>query len=459
MTAFTPNLDTMLERMGSRRASEAVIWRGQSLTYGDLLDRMDDWIARLRAAGAAQGTVCAFLGDYSPGSIALIYALMRVGAVAVPFTEHVGNALPELMTIAGVELFARFDADDTATLDRVPAAVPNDLISGFGASGRPGLVVFSSGSTGTPKGILHDCERVLGKFVVERRGWRTILFLMLDHFGGLNTLLACAAYGGVAVCPEQRSPEAVCRAIEMGRADLLPTTPTFLNMILLSRPWDRFDVSSVRLITYGAEPMPEVTLRRVAAAFPLAQLKQTYGLSELGVLHSQSPDRTSLWLKVGGPGFETRVVNGVLHVRSSSSMVGYLNAPSPIDADGWMSTGDLVEERDGMIRVIGRLSEAINVGGQKVFPAEVETVLLEADNIAGAVVSGTAHALLGQAVTAKVSLVEPEEPSILSSRLRRHCRERLAKFKVPMRFEVVDSRDLATERGKKRRSPAASETC
>src|SRR5262249_44740097 len=158
---------------------------------------------------------------------------------------------------------------------------------------------------------------------VERRGWRTVLFLMMDHFGGVNTLLSVLAYGGVSICLEERSPEAVCRAIARARAELLPTTPTFLNMILASGARRHHDLSSVRMITYGTEPMPHSTLQRVREIFPDAELKQTYGLSELGVLHSQSPDPSSLWVRIGGAGFETRVVNGVLHIRSNSSMVGY----------------------------------------------------------------------------------------------------------------------------------------
>jgi acyl-CoA synthetase (AMP-forming)/AMP-acid ligase II len=198
--------------------------------------------------------------------------------------------------------------------------------------------------------------------------------------------------------------------------------------------------------------MPEATLRRIADIFPNAQFKQTYGLSELGVLHSRSRDRTSLWLNVGGRGFETRVVDRVLHIRSTSNMVGYLNAPSPIDADGWMNTGDLVEERDGMIRFLGRQSEVINVGGQKVFPAEVEAVLLEAVGVAEATVYGARHSLLGQAVRARVSLVGNEDIEEATERLRSFCRERLPKYKIPMAFDIVTMDAQVGDRGKKNRA-------
>jgi len=273
----------------------------------------------------------------------------------------------------------------------------------------------------------------------------------MDHFGGFNTLLSCFAYDGVGITVAQRLPDPVCRSIEEAGAELLPATPTFLNMLLASGSLQKWQLSSLRLITYGAEPMPQPTLQRISAAFPDVELKQTYGLSELGVLHSRSKDRQSLWLRIGGEGFETRVIDGVLHIRSVSNMIGYLNAPSPIDAEGWMNTGDLVEERNGMYRFLGRKSEIINVGGQKVFPSEVESVLLEAPDIVEATVYGRSHPLLGQAVAARVSTTTGEDPDTLTQRLRTFCKEHLTKFKVPMSFEIVEADVQANDRAKKRR--------
>ena len=115
------------------------------------------------------------------------------------------------------------------------------------------------------------------------------------------------------------------------------------------------------------------------------------------------------------------------------------------------NTGDQVEERDGLVRFLGRKSELINVGGQKVLPIEVENVLLEAPNIREAAVYAAPHPLMGQVVAARVSLVEPEEEGALTLRLRRYCRERLAKFKVPMRIEIAAGEDMANARYKKSR--------
>ena len=208
------------------------------------------------------------------------------------------------------------------------------------------------------------------------------MFLLLDHIGGVNTLFYTLSNGGAVIVPSDRSPVAICDAIERHRVELLPTSPTFLNMLALSGEAERRDLSSLRLITYGTEPMPASTLERACATFPQARLLQTYGLTELGIMRSQSRESNSLWVRIGGEDFEWKVVDGRLWIRAKSAMLGYLNAPSPFDAEGFFDTGDLVETDGEWVRFLGRKSDIINVGGNKVFPAEVESILLEMENVA-----------------------------------------------------------------------------
>jgi acyl-CoA synthetase (AMP-forming)/AMP-acid ligase II len=380
-----------------------------------------------------------------------VFALIQAKAILVPFTSAIENELPEFINIAGVTCLFRFDANDSWTFEQCSNPVKNSLVETFIERDVPGLIVFTSGSTGKPKGILQDIERVMRKFVEERAGWRTVLFLMLDHFGGFNTLLSTFAYGGTGICLPDRSPESVCRVIEQSRATLLPTTPTFINMLIASRCYKSFDLSSIKLITYGTEVMPAATLAKVKEIFPNARIKQTYGLSELGVLRSKSERDDSVWVKIGGEGFETKIEDNILWIRSEANMVGYLNAPSPIDADGWMCTGDHVEVRGDYMRILGRKSEMINVGGQKVFPAEIENVLLEADNVREATVVGLPHPVMGHVVKARISLDEPEEQFQLAERLRKHCMDKMAKYKVPVKFEIVHEDDQRSIRYKKNR--------
>src|SRR5690606_15475673 len=131
---------------------------------------------------------------------------------------------------------------------------------------------------------------------------------------------------------------------------------------------------------------PEYTLALLRNQLPQVRLKQTYGLSEVGIIRSRSKEDGSPWMTIGGEGVETKVVDGLLHIRSRTAMVGYLNAPDPFDAAGWFNTQDQVLTDGDYIRVLGRRSEIINVGGRKVYPVEVETVLLEMPELTDAVV-------------------------------------------------------------------------
>lgn len=428
-------------------------WQGMVFSYTKIVDMIDEWLIRLRDSGVGKGTVCAVYGDYSPQVCAAIYALMEIRAIIVPFTREIEKELPEFARIAGVQYMIRFNAADEFFIEQFSNAETPALVASFLEREHPGLIVFSSGSTGVPKGILHDCEYVMRKFAEKRKGWRTVLFLLMDHFGGFNTLLGTFAYGGTGVCIARRSPEAVCRAIEESSAELLPTTPTFLNFLIVSGVYRNYDLSSIKMITYGTELMSSSTLKKVREAFPHAQIKQTYGLSELGVLRSKSENDDSVWVQIGGKGFETKIVDDILWVRSEANMVGYLNAKSPFDSEGWMCTDDQVEVRGDYIRFWGRKSEVINVGGKKVYPGEVENVLLEADNICEASVSGLRHPLLGQVVQAHVSVDQPEEYDALRDRLREFCRGKLARYKIPMRFVIVSKEEQYTKRFKKMRQP------
>ena len=444
-------INTILGRMEEKRDESALYWNEQHYSYTEFLELVDAWSARLADYGIGRGTVCGFVAEFSPQVCALIFALMRAKAILVPFTSAIEHELPEFMKIAAVQCLFRFSPNDRWSFETCNNPMRNELAEKFLERDVPGLVVFTSGSTGKPKGILQDCERVVRKFLERREGWNTILFLMLDHFGGFNTLLSTFAYGGTGVCLPDRSPETVCRIIEKSRSTLLPTTPTFINLLIASRCYQSFDLSSVRLITYGTEVMPATTLSKLKEIFPNARIKQTYGLSELGVLRSRSESDDSVWVKIGGDGFETRIVDDLLWVRSEANMVGYLNAPSPIDADGWMCTGDHVEVRGEYMRILGRKSEMINVGGQKVFPTEIENVLLQAENVAEVTVVGVPHPLMGHVVKARVSLDEPEDQFLLAERLRKFCLERMAKYKVPVKYEIVTGDDQRNIRFKKTR--------
>jgi acyl-CoA synthetase (AMP-forming)/AMP-acid ligase II len=208
-------------------------------------------------------------------------------------------------------------------------------------------------------------------------------------------------------------------------------------MLLISRAYLGRKLGSLKLITYGAEPMPETTLRGLRAAFPNVELRQTYGLIELGVLRAKSRSSDSLWIKVGGEGYDVRVVDGMLQIKAEAAMIGYLNAKSPFTDDGYFMTGDKVEVDGDYLRILGRASDLINVGGQKVFPAEVETVLLDHEMVEDAVVYGERSPLVGNIVCCDVKLRKSIDDSQARILLRQFCAERLQPFMVPVKIRIV----------------------
>lgn len=433
-------------------ARPALCWGGREVSYRELLDQTMHW--RAERAALSEGS-WSLVGDFSPAACALLLSGLDRNGIAVPLTAATAAQHAELLAIAGAAERYEIDSDDEVRRVSLATGREHPMYAELRASGRPGLVLFSSGSTGAHKAILHDLDRVAERFRRPRRAMVTVTFLLLDHMGGISTLLGVLASGGTVVPVRTRTADEVCRAVERHRVELLPATPTFFNLMLMSEAHRRHDLSSLRLVTYGTEPMPAQTLRRLQEALPHVELKQTYGLSELGVFSSRSETSGSLWMSIGGDGVETRVQDGTLRVRSPAAMVGYLNAPSPFDEDGWLDTQDLVERRGDFVRIVGRRSEVINVAGQKVHPTEVESVLLELDNVRDALVLGRRNPVTGQVVEARLQLERPEPGAALLRRVREHCAGRLERHQIPMIVTVADG-ELHGARFKKQRRDEAT---
>ena len=124
-------------------------------------------------------------------------------------------------------------------------------------------------------------------------------------------------------------------------------------------------------------------------------------------------------------------------------MLGYLNAPSPFTNDGWLNTEDRVEIEGDYIKFLGRRSEIINVGGKKVFPSEIESVINEIDNVAEATVYGEKNTIMGSIVCAKVRPQRKEDPAKFSLRIKKYCKDRLERFKIPVRITIHDNKQYS----------------
>jgi len=427
------------ERLAQWGDDTALVWRGMETPYSVLLQLADEWRSKFEAQGIGRGHVVALEGSFSPNACSALVALVRLGAITVPLTPLMRAQRDKFLDIAEVQLSVEFDDADGASFTLHERRVTNPLTQKLILRGNPGLVIFSSGSTGSPKAILHDFSAILEKFEKIRQKKTTLTFLLFDHIGGIDTLFNTFASGGTVVTVESRDPETVCRAIARHRVHTLPTSPTFLNLLLMSGAAEQHDLSSLKVIAYGTEPMPESTLKALHAILPDVSLVQTYGMSELGVLRSRSRDSESLWLKFTGEGFETKIVDGILWVRAKTAMMGYLNAPDLFDEDGWLNTQDAVEVDGEYLRILGRATDLINVGGQKVYPAEVENVLLQLENVQDVAVFGKAQPMMGQVVAARFKLVNPEPLDAFKRRMMAFCRERLANYQIPRLVELTDA--------------------
>jgi acyl-CoA synthetase (AMP-forming)/AMP-acid ligase II len=447
----------LIDRFAAEPSRTAFIHRGRQITYSEVVATITGFADVLNRTGIAKGELVAVLGDYSPEVFCLMLALAGNGNIVIPLSRESVIEHTTAFQISGCDWVAEFDDEGVSVqFARSQRPVESPLLREFLERGRPGLILFSSGSTGKPKAILHDFETVADKFRKQRTAVVAIPFLMIDHFGGINTVLAITSSLGTVVTVADRSISQICRAIQDFRVELLPATPSFLTMLMTSGLNQAFDLSSLKRITYGTEVMPQSTLDRLRHAFPEVELQQTYGLSEVGVLRSQSRADGSLWVRVGGEGFQTRIVDGILWVKSDYAMIGYLNAPSEFDVDGWFNTQDRVEVDGEWFKILGRVTDIINVGGQKVYPAEVEDVILGMDGIEDVAVYGEKHPLLGQIVVAKLSTAGPADIADLKQKVRAACRAKLAPYKVPAKIELANGPFYTSRQKKNRRSAAAA---
>lgn len=429
----------------------AIVWNKKEIKYKDLLNSIQIAKNFLEENQILSGQVVALKGDFTPMTISLLIALINNKNIIVPFNNPMKDSEKVKFEIAQVQKTISVNLEtDEYIVEDTGFDGDHEYYVALRSLEVSGLVLFSSGTSGFPKGAVHNFQKLLQKFKTPRKSLRTINFLLFDHWGGLNTLLHTLSNCGVVLALYNRKPDFVCKFVQDNKVELLPVSPSFLNLMILSETYKKYDLSSLKLITYGTEPMPETTLKRAKSLFPDVRFQQTYGLIELGVLRSKSKSDDSLWVKLGGEGYDLRVIDNMLQIKAESAILGYLNASSPFTEDGYFITGDQVEVDGEYYKILGRKSELINVGGDKVYPQEVENVILLMDNVMEVTIYGQKHAIMGNIVCAKVLLKEEEEKKVFSRRLKEFCRGKLQSFKVPVKVEIEDQA-LHSHRFKKTR--------
>lgn len=418
----------LLTELAERCASQKgpfLIASNFELTLAELLGTDETDISSVRS-----GDVVALIGDFDARSLATLLRLIDRGAILVPLTEATRPEHEYFFEAASVDFV--IEGSTVHRRSKVPGKHP--LLMHLRESGHPGLVLFSSGTTGRPKAILHDFTYFLARYRTPRPTLRTLNFLLFDHIGGINTFFHTIFNGGQVVVPSGRTPEIVAANLSDYRVQLFPTTPTFLRLMLLEGVLQASRLDSLKVITYGTERMDQPTLDRLCAALPDVDFRQTYGMSELSILRVKSRARNSLWMTVGGEGVETKVVDHVLFIRSVNRMLGYLNAPSPFDTDGWYDTGDLVEQDGPYLKIVGRSQQVINVGGVKVLPAEVERVALLHPDVLRAKARGVPNPLTGQHI--EVTCQPRHGAHLDRNMLRAHFRQNLSELLRPQSIRI-----------------------
>ena len=430
-------LRKLVESLNRNAHSFCLEGAGFSYTYCDLTSEMQKWQDKFDAFNLKPGSVVGLCADYSLSAVAALLALWARQSISAIIPRD--RSLDEYLTAANASILLQIDDDLKFRHRCLPEhSHAHPLVERLQAAGDPGLIIFTSGSTGRPKAALHDLERFLRKFDRPGRSLRTLAFLLFDHVAGLDTLLYTLWHGGTLILTRRRDPQSVLKLVASHRVEVLPTSPSFLRLACALPDRTSLDLTSLTVISYGSEPMDESTLHQVNACFPNAQVIQKYGTTETGSPRTASRGRDSLWLRFKDNEVQIKVIDGILWLRGGGTMLGYLNAPSPVTNDGWYCTGDFVEVDGGWIRFIGRSDQIIKVGGEKVALTEVENVIRELDFVRGVMVKGEPHPLMGAVVSARVvvptSILETKEAA---KHVRMHCRKRLAAHKVPVRIDIV----------------------
>jgi long-chain acyl-CoA synthetase len=420
-------MTSILENLNTRNVDFTkpfFINRETKLCLNDVVTRSSEHLTDISC-----GDVVALIGDFDSVTIADLLRLIELKVILVPLTRETASDHEYFFSAAHVEWVV-----DNKSVRRIAPRVQNPLLDELRSRGNPGLILFSTGTTGRPKAILHDFSNFLRRYLTPRPALTTLNFLLFDHIGGLNTLLHSMFNSGLIVSIKNRTVEEVLETCEVFNVEVLPTTPTFLRMMLISGLVPKNFPRNLKIITYGTERMDEFTLLKLAEILPQVDFRQTFGMSELGILRVKSESRDSLFMKIGGEGVTWKAEEGVLKINSPNRMLGYLNADSPFDNDGWYDTKDLVEVKGDLIKVIGRTTNVVNVAGLKFLTSEIESVGLAYPGVSDLSILVKSNPFTGQHIE---MIIQPIDEHIFSlEAFKEYLVGRLSNHMIPKRITV-----------------------
>jgi fatty-acyl-CoA synthase len=479
-------LSHWIERHGAFAPQKlALRFAGEDLTYADLAARVERVAGILATLGVRQADRVAFLGLNNPLLLVLLFACARLGATLVPLNwrlappEHawmLADCTPQVLFVEPAfighvtEIEASLKSMKLVSLGAAPEGwLPwDELQTGtqptaprVGGEDSPLLLCYTSGTTGLPKGVVL-AQRALYWNAVNSAHLhdltsedRVLTTLPLFHVGGLNIQTTPALHAGASVVLHAKfDPAATIDAIEAERVTLAVLVPAQLVAMMESPRWQAADFSSLRMIVTGSTIVPESFVGKVGArGIPVVQV---YGSTETCPIAGYV--RTEDWArKAGSAGLpalhsELRVVDekgrdlpagqdGEILVRGPNVMTGYWNAPERTREaleDGWYHSGDIGHfDEDGYLFVASRKTELIISGGENVYPAEVERLLLESPSIQDACVVGRPDERWGEVVVAAVVLKPGVQMS--AADVANLFQGRIARYKQPREIHFVSS--------------------
>ena len=431
----------ILEKFKSFNSKNAIVFEDRIYTYEEFIKQIKDYKNILDKHNISSKVVV-ILGDYSFYNLALFFALNENKNIIVPITSNIKKVQDDFIEESFSQTIIKTD-EKNLLIQNLKTTFSHNMIDNLREKNSSGLILFSSGSTGKPKAMIHNLDTLIDSFKDKKeKSMNMLVFLMFDHIGGLNTVFNALCMGACLIIPKIKDAKTICELIEKYKIMVLPSSPTFLNLILISEEYKNYDLSSLRMITYGTETMPQSLLLKLKEVFPKVKFLQTFGTSETGISTTSSKSSNSLFMKLEDINGEYKIVENELWLRSKTQVLGYLNASmDSFTSDGWFKTGDLVEVDGEYIKIIGRAKEVINVGGQKVLPSEVESIILEMEEISDCMVYGEKNAITGQTVVCDVVLNKNIEN--IKKRVRVFCKDRLDAYKIPTKVNVVDKTNFS----------------
>jgi O-succinylbenzoic acid--CoA ligase len=447
----------------------ALLCGDEALSFAQLAERAELAGARLAGLGVRPGDRVALLMDSSVRTVELIHAAQRIGAALVPLNTRLAPpeiealiraARPRVVihdpvyrgwlkdaasgTACLVESESGFESLKPAALEKLAPIRPDAVHT----------IIFTSGTTGTPKGAMltnanHFATASAARENVGAEPFdRWLDFLPLYHVGGLSIILRSVIDGATVILHRGFDPHRANLAIRTHAVTLFSVVATMLARMLDDNGDEPYP-PSLRCVLVGGGPVaPALVERAIRLGVPVAP---TYGLTETASqVATARPEEVRLRGASCGrplPGVSIRIENpdaagrGEVLVSAPSVMAGYFRDEDATRAairEGWLHTGDIGHfDEEGCLHIDDRRSDLIVTGGENVYPAEVEAVLLAHPMVAEAGVYGLSDPLWGHRVEAAVVL--RNAGSVGEAELRQWCSERLARFKVPKMIRFVGS--------------------